>query len=259
MSNNLAQTKAISKIPSFDELRLRRDELEARVLLITRVGRILSRGLELSGGGYAVRLQPMLDVILAGLAQAMAIAPEPKLSKLDAQNQAQAAYEEAFQSNAARMRISGAEPFAIFSNQTAEISRYDETFEAAAGVDKAWKVALYNADQAKSRLLSLYVLGSLLPQGNSREPSAAEDAYTKASQYFWVQINRFEHHALLFAAMLGGDALKATLTTAMDSRFSADFSVIEYLYPDGKIPGSWQTEEEKQFRASLQAYKDSLE
>jgi len=123
----------------------------------------------------------------------------------------------------------------------------------------AWQIARENSERARQRLGALLYLTSQLPRGgvSTMEREYLENDNQAIMTYLNSQARSFGHDEMMFAIVLGGEALELTRRSIFAEDLSERYSVIHYLQPDRIPPGRYMSSVEDGFRAKLQAYRDN--
>jgi hypothetical protein len=122
-------------------------------------------------------------------------------------------------------------------------------------VVRAWNVARLNRQRAVQRVGALLFLSSQVPSGlygDQRERLEKEG--TTAMQYLFNRASDFRTSELKFAVLLGGEALALTKADILQDSFGPDMGVIQYLYPDERHPGQYQSSAAEAFKQKIHEY-----
>jgi hypothetical protein len=127
--------------------------------------------------------------------------------------------------------------------------------EAEPSVEGALRMAIMNKRQTESRLLSASALRILLQPSDYVTKDV--DGLNDITATLWELRQKFALRQVMFAGLIGGDVARdSILELARDSCHQPDaseiqFAVIQYLYANERVPGSWMSEVEKNFRVDI--------
>jgi len=121
-------------------------------------------------------------------------------------------------------------------------------------IGQAAKAALARIEIAKSRIHALhYVMQGIRESRYGETPELRED-FSRLHSFLYRELN--DAYATLF---LWGVVDPATLREARKAAFEhylrEGASIMQYLDMRGKHPGMWSADEEKEFRAEIEAAK----
>lgn len=128
-------------------------------------------------------------------------------------------------------------------------------------LEGAYEMARLNFAATETRILSITVLKTLLRRSEFNQVNI--DGAEEIRDAFWQQRNAFMRDMLVFGAMIGGEAhtkaVKLAINQTMyDPKLDVNYSIIEYLQPNGRSPGSWPTSVDEKFRAAIKAGYEAL-
>ena len=128
--------------------------------------------------------------------------------------------------------------------------------EAHPSVGGALDLARANFQQCESRLValhSLYTLVSMNQYGNVPELMG----FDEVRKTLWERRQKFLRDIAMFGGLLGGHYAKSVACMlARESCHKTDpsdvqYSIIQFLQPDGIIPSRWTSEQDAAFRADI--------
>jgi hypothetical protein len=113
-------------------------------------------------------------------------------------------------------------------------------------VEGAFRQAKRNAAVIQSRLVTLYTVMVLASVDNV-------EAWHQLSDHLHEQLSHFNREIMMFAILLGGDAIEEAkhLAAGWYLNRSHNMSIMEYLEPDGVAPASWMSSTEEKFRKDI--------
>jgi hypothetical protein len=242
----------VSRVFEFGELPGLREEAIARFKLVQALLFFVEQGLRDEAGTALLDLSPLSGAL------AERFAPILCSSHQDSPEETQGADARAFQAFetlygrlAKQWRSAPAlPPLRGFLGPSA-LRVVDVSQEREPTALDALQVAVANRGLARSRALSLYCAGAHLPSESPKGPSAARRAYDDASKLLWLQALRFDKDVLMFSIVAGGEHLDACRKDILSRLLAPSTSLIQYLSPNGAIPGRWPADTEKNFAASL--------
>jgi len=130
-------------------------------------------------------------------------------------------------------------------------------FDSNNQVALAWRMARENQERAVQRVGAVYYLASQLSRGLSTlEREHLENDNQALTHYFFHRARGFAHHEMMFAIVLGGNALESTRQKIFNEELNLRYSIMQYLEQDGNLPNRYPTSAEESFRAKLQEYQD---
>jgi hypothetical protein len=238
----------VSRVFEFGELPGLREEAIARFKLVQALLFFVEQGLRDEAGTALLDLSPLSGALAERFAPIMCAShPAFPGETQGADARAFQAFETLYGRLAEQYRAAPALPPLRGFLVPSALRVVDVSEEREPTALDALQVAGANRGLARSRALSLYCAGAHLPSG----PSAARRAHDDASKLLWLQALRFDKDVLMFSIVAGGEHLDACRKDILSRLLAPSTSLIQYLSPNGAIPGRWPADTEKNFAASL--------
>ncbi len=242
-----------SDVVAFGETRLCVQEARTRYRLVEQLVHFIRQGLVDYDGRAKVDISPLWGAVAQQFADVLCMGWSDKhMSEETARKRAQEAFSRAYADLASRYDVPKTAP--DFMGWAAESDDSEAAGEhSAASVNDALRIAHENRDRAQSRVICLYLLGAHVPRltESAMRQTAAAEAFERASEFLWSRVQRFEHEAMMFAVVIGGEALQACRERVLQGSLSKGHSLMQYLTQDGRIPSRWATAAEEEFYRSI--------
>lgn len=253
----------------FERLNSTQTEARVKLELVNHLAAFVRRGMPQAGFSSS-NLQPdvIVNAIVATLARSLVNGMVDPVSDESLREQLIQAYLYKYE-QVCRMQSVAASPAVLVTDWPQEAREMFAILKAmpvaapyveptvAGALDMAWH-NLYEAQQRWVVWLCLAAMYHQTPEGYSVrmgkgavQPGPGALMLDDVSQCLIQQMRKQERHMMMFAIIQGGAALGKAQEWICQHSLSADMSIMEYLSLNNRIQGSWCTEEEESFRASL--------